>query len=127
MNLCLVGSMRDMSRIQEIALELKQRHHHVLTPMDLSEGKFADKNRTKSEFMKGMFEQIKQCEAVLAVNDSTRAGIKGYIGPNTFLQLGMAMALGKPLFCLAKWDEHLPYKEELDAMNINQLDLKLPF
>lgn len=119
--------MRDLNRIQEIAKELKGRGHVVLTPIDQSEARFADRVKSKNEFMRGMFEQIKQCEAVLAVNDGVRGGMKGYIGPNTFLQLGMAMALGKLLFCLAKWDDRLPYKEELDAMGINLLDIKLPF
>lgn len=119
--------MRDGERIQEIARELKGKGHNVLTPLDLSEGRFGDKSKAKHDFMKGMFDQIKQCEAVLAVNDSTRGGLKGYIGPNTFMQLGMAMGLGKMLFSLAKWDDRLPYREELDAMGINLLDLKLPF
>jgi hypothetical protein len=95
--------------------------------MDQSEARITDRASSKHDFMKGMFEQIKQCEAVLAVNDSPRAGMQGYIGPNTFLQLGLAMNLGKILFCLRKWDERLPYREELDAMGIRLLDLKLPF
>lgn len=127
MNICLVGSLRDASRIEEIARNLKEHGHKVLTPLDQSEARFADKAKSKSEFMKGMFNQIEQCEAVLAVNDVDRGGMEGYIGPNTFLQLGMAMAQNKLLFCLKKWDNRLPYKEELDAMGINLLDLKLPF
>ena len=127
MNICLVGSLRDSERIQEIARELKQKGHHVLTPLDQSEARFADRVQSKHEFMKGMFNQIGQCEAVLAVNDVNRGGVRGYIGPNTFLQLGMAMAQNKLLFSLAPWDEHLPYAEELNAMGISQLDLKLPF
>jgi nucleoside 2-deoxyribosyltransferase len=127
MNICLHGSMRDSGRILEIARELKNHHHRVSTPLDLSEGRFADKTQAKRDFMQGMFEQIKICDSVLAVNDTSRGGVQGYIGPNTFLQLGIAMALGKQLFCLAKWDDRLPYKEELDAMGINLLDIKLPF
>lgn len=127
MNVCLVGSMRDLARIQEIAGELKQRGHTVRTPIDLSDARFADRTRAKGEFMKGMFEQIKKCDTVLAVNDVTRGGLDGYIGPNTFLQLGIAMSMGKSLFCLRKWDDRLPYKEELDAMGINLLDLRLPY
>lgn len=124
MNICLVGSMRDIARMQEIAGELKQRGHQVILPMDRSETRFADRQLSKREFMENMFENIKTCESVLAVNDAPRTGYNGYIGPNTFLQLGMAMALKKPLFCLQKWDDRLPYAEELNAMNINTLDLK---
>ncbi len=127
MNICLIGSLRDTDRIREIAGELKQRGHRVHLPMDTSEAHFADRMRVKAEFMKAMFEQISVCEAVLAVNDRPRGGIEGYIGPNTFLQLGMAMALGKSLFALRHWSPQLPYKEELDAMGITLLDLRLPF
>ncbi|MFZ2804125.1 MAG: hypothetical protein WA001_02790 [Patescibacteria group bacterium] len=127
MNICLVGSLRDGERIQEIARELEGRGHKVSTPLDQSEARFGDRSQAKHAFMQGMFAQIGKCEAVLAVNDSERGGLQGYIGPNTFLQLGMAMAQGKTLFSLAKWDERLPYKEELDAMGINQLDLKSQF
>lgn len=126
MNICLVGSMRDLDRIQEIATELKARGNTVMLPIDTSGGRFGDRVTAKSAFMKGMIEQIKKCEAVLAVNDRPRGGLEGYIGPNTFLQIGIAMSIGKPLFCLSKWDERLPYKEELDAMGINLLDIHLP-
>lgn len=127
MNICLIGSLRDLSRIQEIAQALKDRGHKVTMPIDESEARFGDRSKTKRNFMQGMFKQIQTCDTVLAVNDRPRGGMIGYIGPNTFLQLGVAMALGKQLFCLAKWDDRLAYTEELDAMGIQFLDLKLPF
>lgn len=126
MNICLIGSMRDLVRIQEIARELQEHGHKVVLPVDMSEARL-DRVQAKRAFMNGMFENIKKCDTVLAVNDSPRAGMHGYIGPNTFLQLGMAMSLGKTIFSLSKWDPRLPYAEELDAMGINLLDLKLPF
>ncbi len=97
-----------------------------MEPLDMSDRRPTERMQAKKEFMKGMFDQIGKCEAILAVNDRPRGGMQGYIGPNTFLQLGMGMSLGKPLFSLAKWDARLPYAEELDAMGINMLDLKLP-
>ena len=119
--------MRDFARMEEIANELRQRGHRVTIPVDTSEGRLGGRTVAKRDFMKGMFEKIKQCDSILAVNDVPRGGVDGYIGPNTFLQLGMAFALEKPLFALKKWNERLPYKEELDAMGINLLDIKLPF
>lgn len=119
--------MRDFERIRDIAEELKQQGRKVLTPLDTSGARFADRTQAKNEFMKGMYEQIKQCDSVLVVNDRTRNGINGYIGPNTFLQLGMAMALGKTLYALSKWDDKLPYDEELQAMGINVIDIQKRF
>lgn len=126
MTICLVGSMRDLGRIQEIAGELKQRGHRVILPLDTSSARFADRVKAKHDFMQGMFTNIRQCDSVLAVNDIPRGGMEGYIGPNTFLQLGMAMALEKPLFSLKPWDQRLPYTEELNAMGINLLDIRFP-
>lgn len=127
MNICVVGSMRDFARMEDIANELRQRGHRVILPVDASEGRLGGRAVAKRDFMKGMFENIKKCDSVLAVNDVPRGGVEGYIGPNTFLQLGMALALEKPIFALKKWNDRLPYKEELDAMGINLLDIKLPF
>ena len=127
MHICLIGSLRDIDRIQQIARELQKKGHTTIVPVDASENRFSDRKQTKAEFMKKMFDNIKNCDAVLAVNDASRGGQQGYIGPNTFLQLGMGMSLGKALFSLARWDTRLPYNEELEAMSINTLDLKLPF
>lgn len=127
MNICVIGSLRDLNRLNDIASVLRERGHNALLPLDTSGNRFGDRKQAKRAFMQGMFEQMKQCDSVLAVNDTERGGMKGYIGPNTFLQLGLAMSLGKPLFSLAKWDDRLPYAEELDALGINLLDIKLPF
>ncbi len=113
--------------MQEIASELRSRGHRVILPIDASEGRMVERTTAKREFMKSMFAKIQSCDSVLAVNDVPRGGIEGYIGPNTFLQLGMAMALEKPMFALKKWDYRLPYAEELDAMGIGLLDIRLPF
>lgn len=118
--------MLDKSRIQEIGSALTRQGHAVTMPLDTSDSRFSDRKQAKALFMKEMFNKIKDCESVLAVNDSARGGLKGYIGPNTFLQLGMGMSLGKTLFSLSTWDERLPYNEELEAMGIQQLDIKLP-
>jgi len=125
MTTCVIGSMRDLNRIQDIAGLLRDRGQKVVLPLDTSGALFGDHAKAKHDFMQGMYEQIKKCDAVLVVNDAERGGLNGYIGPNSFLQLGMAMAMGKTLYALDKWDERLPYNEELGAMGITLLDLKL--
>lgn len=127
MNICLVGSMRDYARIEEIARELREHGHAVVLPLDESEARWSDRVQAKRQFMQSVFEKIKMCDAVLAVNDAVRGGMQGYIGSNTFLQLGLAMMLNKLLFCLAQWDKRLPYAEELNAMGIQILDIRTPF
>lgn len=127
MTTCVIGSLRNLARLKDIAEILRQKGQKVLVPVDTSGAHFADRVKTKNEFMKGMYEQIKSCDAVLVANDAPRGGMEGYIGPNTFLQLGMAMALGKRLYALAKWDKKLAYDEELEAMDINVIDIQQRF
>jgi hypothetical protein len=118
--------MRNYERMIRLAQHLRERGHTVSVPVDISEQSFADHMQAKARFMREMFEVIRNCEQVLAVNDEQRVGYSGYIGPNTFLQLGLAFSLGKTLYCLSNWDPRLPYDEELRAMNIKKLDISLP-
>jgi|GEM_PF-1844312 len=127
MNACLIGSMRDLDRIEEIAKVLRERHDKVTMPIDDSEARFGDRRQAKTEFLRGMYERIKGCDTVLAVNDRPRGSYDGYIGPSTFLELGLGFALGKDLFCLQPWDKNLPYDEELRAMGINVINLQQRF
>jgi nucleoside 2-deoxyribosyltransferase len=125
MTTCVIGSLRDLNRIKDIANLLREQGQEVQLPLDTSGSRFADRVQAKNAFMRGMYDQIMKCDAVLVVNDQPRDGMLGYIGPNSFMQLGMGLALGKTLYALEKWDERLPYNEELSAMGINLLDLKL--
>lgn len=118
--------MRNYDHILNLAKDLQDAGHRVSVPIDLSERGYSDRTKMKAEFMKNMFESIRSCDSILVVNDIDRGGYSGYIGPNTFLQLGLGFSLGKTLYCLENWDKRLPYNEELEAMNIRQLDIKLP-
>jgi hypothetical protein len=128
MNVCLIGSMRNYGRMQQLAKDLREHGHTVTLPVDLSESRFSDRQQMKAQFIKDMYTTIQSsCDSILTVNDEERSGYDGYIGPNTFLQLGMGYALGKNLFCLKQWDARLPYNEELQAMKIQKLDLQRRF
>ena len=120
--------MRNLGRIRELAKTLEQHGHQVTLPVDLSEaGTVVDRVKQKSLFMRQMYKEIQSCDSILAVNDETRSGYEGYIGANTFLELGIGFALGKQLFCLNHWDPKLPFDEELSAMNIQRLDIHQRF
>ncbi len=127
MTTCVIGSLREYDRIKDIGDSLKDIGHKVLLPLDMSGARIADHLQAKNKFIRGMYDQIKQCDAVLVVNDLPRDGMQGYIGPNTFLQMGMALSLGKRIYALNKWDERLPYNEELQSMDIEMLDLQRRF
>ncbi len=68
---------------------------------------------------------IKEGDCVLVVN-TEKEGKSNYIGGNTFLEIGFAHVLGKPIYVLNPLPE-VSYKDELEAMNLKVLhgDLSL--
>jgi hypothetical protein len=63
---------------------------------------------------------IKEGDCVLVVNPE-KNGTLNYIGGNTFLEMGFAHVLGKPMYVLNPLPE-VSYKDELEAMNLKILN-----
>jgi hypothetical protein len=74
----------------------------------------------KQGSFKYYFEKIKEVDAILILNFEKR-GIEGYIGGNTFLEMGFAHILNKKIFLLNEIPEML-YKDEIKAMQPIVLD-----
>ena len=72
--------------------------------------------RRKTYLMKNHFDKIASSDAILVVNDKKR-GIKGYIGANVLMEMGLAFYLNKPIFVLDNVHEDMPVYEEVKAMN----------
>ena len=73
------------------------------------------KNKVKYDLIRGYFNKIKESDAVLVVNVN-RKNIEGYIGGNSFLEIGFAHILNKPIYLLNKIPE-MNYRDEIEAMN----------
>jgi len=58
---------------------------------------------------------IQNCDVVLVLNYD-RNGVKNYIGGNTFLEMGFAYILNKPIYLLNPIPEIPYYKTEIIAM-----------
>ena len=69
----------------------------------------------KGQLMRDHFEKIRDSDAVLVIN-LDKDGKKNYIGGNTFLEMGVAFALGKKIFVLNAIPEDSPYREELKGL-----------
>lgn len=69
-------------------------------------------------------DKIAQSDAVLVVN-LPKNGIDGYIGANSFLQMGLALHLGKKLFTLHALPDQEYIREELLAMEPTVLEGRL--
>lgn len=71
-------------------------------------------NKIKHDLIRGYYEKIKDGDAILVINIERR-GVKGYIGGNSFLEMGFAHIFSKPIYLL----EDIPdvnYRDEIETM-----------
>ncbi len=69
----------------------------------------------KTKLIDRHIEKIKESDAVLILN-LDKDGKDGYIGGNTFLEMGIAYYLNKKIFIWKKTLANLPYFEEVMAL-----------
>ena len=74
----------------------------------------AVKNKVKEDLIRNYYNQIKDCDAILVVNEKRR-DIDNYIGGNSFLEIGFAHVLNKKIFLLNEIP-NISYKDEIEAM-----------
>jgi len=72
--------------------------------------------KVKQSLMDEHFEKIKKSDAVLVLNFDLPQK-KGYVGGNTFLEMGIAYCLNKKVFIWKKPSKDLSYFEEIMAMD----------
>ena len=72
--------------------------------------------KIKTQLMNEHLERIKNSDAILVLNFD-KDGKEGYIGGNTFLEMGVAYYLGKKIFLWKMPSKNLPYFEEILALN----------
>lgn len=69
----------------------------------------------KENAMRSHFKKIDQADAILVAN-YTKKGVDGYIGANTFLEIGYAFSQHKKIFLVNPLPKDLPHMEELLGM-----------
>jgi len=72
------------------------------------------------DFMLRLPQRLKKPDAILVIN-YPKKGIEGYIGGNTFLEMGYAFGLKKKIFVLFPLP-HMDYEAEMHAMEPMVLD-----
>ncbi len=83
-----------------------------------------DTYKRKTYLMKNHFNKIASSDAILVVNDEKR-GIKGYIGANVLMEMGLAFHLKKPIFVLNGISTDVPAYEEMKGMNCRMINQDL--
>lgn len=130
MKIIICGSMSASKEMVEVKNKLQIHGYEVILPeftheyavMETIDKMHTESARNKVEYdlIKGYFDKIKSGDAVLVVNVEKK-GIQGYIGGNTFLEMGFAFVLNKPIYLLHQIPD-VGYRDELEAMNPILLD-----
>ncbi|MEK6898744.1 MAG: hypothetical protein AABW79_01470 [Nanoarchaeota archaeon] len=124
MRIAVCGSMTFSPEMLSLGVKLKELGHEVVLPEFTEEYARLNSrdemhsesahNKVEHDLIRGYFETIKEVDAVLIYNPSKR-GIENYVGGNTFLEMGFAHILEKPIFM---WNPipDLGYRDEMEAM-----------
>lgn len=126
----ICGSMQFHQEMQEVLNELTQRGFTVSAPDELDNKdkneSYMDSDRERItakiefDFIREHFKKIEAADAILVLNYDKK-GIKGYIGGNTFLEMGYAYGLGKEIYLLNPIPE-MDYYTEMVAIQPIVLD-----
>jgi hypothetical protein len=125
MKIIICGSMSSSKEMVDAEHKLVALGHSVVLPeftheyakMDTLDEMHTEsaKNKIEYDLIRQYFNKIKDGDAILLVNIE-RKGIEGYIGGNSFLEMGFAHILNKPIYLLHSIPE-MGYKDEIEAMN----------
>jgi len=116
--------MKVSEKMVKIKVKLEKAGHKVLLPRhteEYAEMKTSDhihnesvKNKIDNDLIRDYYNEIQGGDAILAINEDLNE-IPGYIGGNTFLEMGFAHVLNKKIFLLNEIPE-MNYKDEIVAM-----------
>jgi predicted RNA-binding protein with PUA domain len=124
MKIVICGSMKVSVKMLEVRDELQKFGHEVVLPrhtQEYAEMKTSDhihnesvKNKINNDLIRDYYEKIKASDAILVVNCDLN-GVTGYVGGNSFLEMGFAHVLNKKIFLLNQIPQ-TSFKDELIAM-----------
>ena len=125
MKIVICGSMRLSKKMLQIKEELTKLGHFVVLPSHIEEYAILNtsdqmhnesvKNKINYDLIRQYFSEIERNDAILVVNDTLK-GIPNYIGGNSFLEMGFAHILNKPIYLLHEIPD-IGYRDELEAMS----------
>ena len=125
MKIAICSSMFFAKDIMEVKCELEKIGHEVFMPKNTelyANGSLiaetrqeSTKNKIRDNLLRKYFSIIESADAVLVINKE-KNGIKNYVGGNSFLEMGFAHILNKPIYLLHEIPE-MGYKDEIMAMS----------
>jgi nucleoside 2-deoxyribosyltransferase len=115
MKITLCSSAKFFDRLWDIEKALKEKGYEVLLPSMKDyhmEDSFA---KIQHNLIREHFNKIDQSDAIYVANYD-KNGIEGYIGGNSFLEMGKAFDKGIPIFLMKNIPKKMNYTEELIAL-----------
>ena len=120
MKICICCSLAFTDEVKEIANRLHELGHEVLLPNGVIIDAIykADFDSVKAkrgngyDFVREHFKKIEESDAMLVCN-FTKNGIDNYIGANTFLEMGFAYYIKKPIYALNPLPDYKYINDEL--------------
>jgi nucleoside 2-deoxyribosyltransferase len=130
MIITICGSMQFHQEMLEAKRLLEERGFTVYIPIgayDKSKNEFYTKSeeekisfKIEHDLIHEHFHEIDKAEAILVLNYEKK-GMPGYVGGNTFLEMGYAFGLGKKIYLLYPVPD-MDYKVEMHSMKPVMLD-----
>lgn len=125
MKIAVCGSITFYDQMKKISKELKSLgFEKIYMPVRFGSGKHQWKEDLTAEesgdrkialdLIKKHYYKILSADCILVVN-LPKKGLEGYIGGNTFLEMGFAFVLGKPIFLMNSIPE-ISYEAEIKGM-----------
>jgi len=125
MTIAVCGSLTFYKEIRDVQKKLESLGHKALVPKSIPmlESGTHKKPETvaerleaesKHDFIQEHFRKVELADAVLVVNPK-KNGVEGYIGGNTFLEMGVAFYLKKKIYLLYPVPK-MAYELELASM-----------
>ena len=120
MKICICCSLSFTNEVKKIADRLHELGHEVLLPngviIDAIYKPDFDSVEAKRgngyDFIREHFKKIEESDAMLVCN-FTKNGIDNYIGANTFLEMGFAYYIKKPIYALNPLPDYKYINDEL--------------
>ena len=120
MKICICCSLSFTDEVKKIADRLHELGHEVLLPngviIDAIHKADFDPVEAKRgngyDFIREHFKKIEESDAMLVCN-FTKNGVDNYIGANTFLEMGFAYYVKKPIYALNPLPDYKYINDEL--------------
>lgn len=128
----LCASMNFYENLVAVEKELVEAGYNVEIPVSaktmkenndfiVSHFKGVFSSAQKGKFIQENFRNIAKSDAILVINNE-KNGIRGYIGTNVLMEIGLAFYLNKKIYLWNQFSEEAPYKEELLAFGVSVIN-----